>query len=160
MSVVVLAALSACAAVGMLIAIAGLTGRQLFSPVDVDAVVARSGRSLARLAMVGVAALFAGWHWAAERVFKVPAHEASSVIAWTVVAVGFGALFAAQSLVQLRPNSRAAQKLHTWLFAGLYLDERFARLTFRVWPPRITPGSSFRPALLLSTTMAPEETAS
>lgn len=65
MSVVVLAALSACAAVGMLIAIAGLTGRQLFSPVDVDAVVARSGRSLARLAMVGVAALFVlgvtGW---------------------------------------------------------------------------------------------------
>ena len=65
MSVVVLAALAACAAVGMLVAIAGLTGRQLFSSVDVDAVVARSGRSLARLAMVGVAALFVlgvtGW---------------------------------------------------------------------------------------------------
>lgn len=129
--------------------------------VSLVPMVAQSG-SLATvgLRVIGVAALFAGWHWAAERVFKVPAHEASSVIAWTVVAVGFGALFAAQSLVQLRPNSRAAQKLHTWLFAGLYLDERFARLTFRVWPPRITPGSSFRPALLLSTTMAPEETAS
>ena len=65
MSVVVLAALAACAAVGMLVAMAGLTGRQLFSSVDVDAVVARSGRSLARLAMVGVAALFVlgvtGW---------------------------------------------------------------------------------------------------
>jgi hypothetical protein len=65
MSVVVLAALAACAAVGLLIAVAGLTGRQLFSSVDVDAVVARSGRSLARLAIVGVAALFVlgvtGW---------------------------------------------------------------------------------------------------
>jgi protein-S-isoprenylcysteine O-methyltransferase Ste14 len=40
-------------------------GRQLFTPMDIDTVVARSGRTLARLALIGVAAVFVlamtGW---------------------------------------------------------------------------------------------------
>jgi len=111
------------------------------------------------LRVIGVAALYVGWHWAAARLFAVPAHQESSVIGWTVVALGFGALFAAQSLVQLRPHGHLSQKLHTWLFAGLYLDERFTRLTFRVWPPRLASASS-RAAPLGSTVLASEETSS
>ncbi len=65
MSALVLAALAAGVAVGLLITAAGVAGRPLFAPVDLDAVVARSGRSLARLAAVFAAGLFVlaatGW---------------------------------------------------------------------------------------------------
>ncbi len=36
-------------------------------------------------------------------------------------------------------EGRLARALYPWLFAGLYLDERFTRFTFRVWPPRFQP---------------------
>jgi tight adherence protein B len=51
--------------VGILIVVDGLLGRPLFAPVDLDAVVARSGRTLARLGIVAAAAVFVfaltGW---------------------------------------------------------------------------------------------------
>ena len=65
MTTLVFGALVAGAAVGMLIMTAGLAGRPLFSPVDLDAVLARSGRLLARSTAVIAAALFVlaatGW---------------------------------------------------------------------------------------------------
>jgi len=65
MTALILAALAAGAGVGLLIMAAGLTGRQLFSPVDVEAVLASSGRALARFAAVIGAGLFVlaatGW---------------------------------------------------------------------------------------------------
>ncbi|MEO8195136.1 MAG: NADH-quinone oxidoreductase subunit L [Thermoanaerobaculia bacterium] len=120
---------------------------------------AQSADSMATIGLraIGVAALYAGWHWGAARVFAVTAREATSLVGWTVVAVGVGALFAAQSLVQLRPHGRWSQKLHTWLFAGLYLDEGFTRLTFRVWPPRLAAAASSRAAPRLSADIAFEE---
>ncbi|CAN5487323.1 NADH-quinone oxidoreductase subunit L [soil metagenome] len=107
--------------------------------LSVVPMVAQSADALPTVALrvFGVGALYAGWHWIATLAFAVPTHVGTSAVGWTVVAVGFGALFAAQSLVQLRPASRLSQRLHTWLFAGLYLDERFTRLTFRIWPPRL-----------------------
>lgn len=65
MTIVVLALLAAGTAVGVLITIAGLAGRPLLAPVDLDALVARSGRALARFAATGAAAVFVfaftGW---------------------------------------------------------------------------------------------------
>lgn len=50
---------------GFLILLAGLTGRKLFQPVDLDALVSRSGRTLTRLGIVAAAAMFVfaltGW---------------------------------------------------------------------------------------------------
>ena len=65
MSVLVFVALVAGASIGVLIAAAGLAGRRLFRGVGVDAVVARSGATLTRLALAGTAAGFVlavtGW---------------------------------------------------------------------------------------------------
>jgi len=65
MNAIVFAALAAGVGVGVLIVAAGLTGRQLFGPVDVDELLARSGHVLGRLATSGAAALFVfaltGW---------------------------------------------------------------------------------------------------
>lgn len=114
----------------------------------------------AGLRVIGVAALYTGLHWAAQGVFLVPALEETSLLAWTIVALGFAVLFAAQSLVGLRPLGRLSQTLHTWLFAGLYLDEAFTRLTFRVWPPRLAGSTPHHKAPVLASAMASEETPS
>lgn len=77
---------------------------------------------------------FFGWHAVAEHL--VP-HAAPVAWLWGVVVVGFGSLFGAQTTLQLRPQGRLARTIHPWLFAGLWLDEGFTRLTFRLWPPRL-----------------------
>lgn len=63
------------------------------------------------------------------------------LIVWVLAC--FGLLFVIQGAVRARPNSALARTLYPWLFAGLYLDEIFTRLTFRVWPARVpaTPGT-------------------
>ena len=52
--------------------------------------------------------------------------------AWSLLV--FLALYAAQIAVSLRRPSAAASPIYDWIYAGLYLDERFTRLTFRLWP--------------------------
>ncbi len=86
--------------------------------------------------VLAVAILYFGWHALAE--YVVPSRvEASSPFGWCLAGLGFVGLFAVKSAVHLRPNGRFARSLHPWLFSGLYLDELFTRLTFRVWPPRL-----------------------
>jgi NAD(P)H-quinone oxidoreductase subunit 5 len=49
----------------------------------------------------------------------------------------FVVLFVVQGAVRARPQGALSRRLYPWLFAGLYLDEVFTRLTFRVWPARL-----------------------
>ena len=57
------------------------------------------------------------------------------LVAWAIGC--FVVLFIVQGAVRARPEGALARKLYPWLFAGLYLDEVFTRLTFRVWPARL-----------------------
>ncbi len=59
----------------------------------------------------------------------------------------FGLLFMVQGAVWDRPQGALARWLYPRLFAGLYLDELFTRLTFRLWPARVPamPGTLSRP---------------
>ncbi len=65
MSTLVFAALTAGAAVGLLLTASGLTGRQVFNGVDLDTLVARVSSACTRYALIGVAAVFVfaatGW---------------------------------------------------------------------------------------------------
>jgi NAD(P)H-quinone oxidoreductase subunit 5 len=88
------------------------------------------------LRVVGVVLLYLGWHALAER-FVPTGTDAPSVVGWYLAGLGFVGLFTAKAALQLRPDGRFARTLHPWLFAGLYLDELFTRLTFRVWPPNL-----------------------
>jgi NAD(P)H-quinone oxidoreductase subunit 5 len=84
----------------------------------------------------GVVLLYIGWHAVAAQL--MPSHVgASNALGWILVGAGFVGLFAVKSTLQMIPDGRVARALYPWLFAGLYLDERFTRLTFRVWPPRL-----------------------
>jgi NAD(P)H-quinone oxidoreductase subunit 5 len=57
-----------------------------------------------------------------------------ALVAWALGC--FVLLFVVQGTVRAHPQGALARNLYPWLFAGLYLDELFTRLTFRVWPAR------------------------
>ena len=94
----------------------------------------------------GVALTYFGLHDLFSLWVDVPT-VASSVhtfnIAWVLVC--FGLLFVLQSLIRARPHGHVASQLYPWFYAGLYLDEWFTRLTFRIWPARLVAPQSNLP---------------
>ena len=97
-----------------------------------------AGGVLLRMAPpVGVALVWFGLHrglhaWLGEAAPPSPVAGLLAVVAVTC----FALLFAAQTLVAVRPDHALSRRLHPWCFGGLYLDEWFTRLTLRVWPIR------------------------
>jgi len=85
------------------------------------------------LAVVAATQVYLGWHWVLAARIGVAALPPNFVLAaWSLLV--FLALYAAQIAVSLRRPSAAASPIYDWIYAGLYLDERFTRLTFRLWP--------------------------
>lgn len=84
-----------------------------------------------------------------------PATESvpASSLAWSIVASGLVLLFIAQTILLTRPTGVVARAIQPHLLRGLYMDDWFTRMTFRVWPPRLegpneqTPSSRTRPRL-------------
>ena len=90
----------------------------------------------------GVALAYFGLHHVFAWWLDMPASRTGGLglaVAWVLVC--FGLLFALQSLIRARPHGRVATALYPWFYAGLYLDEWFTRLTFRLWPARLSPQS-------------------
>ena len=98
----------------------------------------QGARQFARVALrcVGVLVLYFGWHAVFGLLLPLPAGSAASWPRWSLVVLGFTTLFVLQTALQTRPRGRLARALYPRLFAGFYLDERFTRLTFRLWPLR------------------------
>lgn len=103
---------------------------------------------------MAVATLYFGMHEAAVHFLRVPAQDGYSALGWGAVLAAFAALFVVQTVLFARPDGRLARALHPWLFAAFYLDERFTRLTFRVWPPTLP--SKEAPAKRFSIALASE----
>jgi NAD(P)H-quinone oxidoreductase subunit 5 len=61
-----------------------------------------------------------------------------TVLVMLVLALFFG-LFIVQSVIRATPNSPFAKRLYPWFYGGLYLDELFTRVTFRLYP--LTPST-------------------
>jgi NAD(P)H-quinone oxidoreductase subunit 5 len=88
------------------------------------------------MTLIMCAQIYFGWHWLlAERVGVVTFTPSSILAAWTVVI--FLALYAAQAVILSRQSLAPKSRLYDWIYAGLYLDERYTRLTFRLWPARV-----------------------
>ena len=96
------------------------------------------------LTYFGLHAVFGRW-LSADGTGAAPS---MALVAWVLGCFGF--LFVVQGAVRARPQGALARGLYPWLFAGLYLDELFTRLTFRLWPARApaTPGTLAPPAAL------------
>ena len=91
--------------------------------------------------LAGIAGAFAvalayfGLHLAFKHGVGAPTPANTGLVAWVIGC--FAVLFIVQGAVRARPQGTLARKLYPWLFAGLYLDELFTRLTFRLWPARV-----------------------
>lgn len=82
----------------------------------------------------GLALLYAGLH----RV--LPQAAPADGAAWPAMAalVLFAALFLVQSMLRAAPHAGWARRVQPWFFGGLFLDDLFTRITFRLWPLRAT----------------------
>ncbi len=102
-----------------------------------------AGATVVALAYFGLHALFSGWRGVSSAGMVSPA-----LVGWVLAC--FGLLFVVQGVLRVWPRGALARWLYPTLFAGLYLDELFTRLTFRLWPARTpaTPGTLPRPAAL------------
>jgi NAD(P)H-quinone oxidoreductase subunit 5 len=65
------------------------------------------------------------------------ASHAESPFKWFVVTAGLVWLFLVQTVLLTSRGGRLTRLLRPHLRSGLYLDEWFTRLTFRIWPPRL-----------------------
>ena len=84
--------------------------------------------------------LYVGWHWLVAEWIGVATLQPNFVLAvWSLLV--FVALYAAQVAVSMRRPAASASPFYDWIYAGLYLDERFTRLTFRLWPARVASGA-------------------
>lgn len=105
-------------------------------------------RSIVGVALrgAGITVLYFGGHAAAGHVLAFPEAEAMP-LTWLIVIAGFVLLFVVQLLLECRPEGQLARALQPRLFAGLYLDELFTRMTFRLWPPQLRHREAGTPAL-------------
>ncbi len=133
MTILVLAALAAGAAVGLLIMAAGLAGRPLFGPIDLEAVKARSGRRLARIAVMGAAALFVfaltGW---------VIGAGLAAAATWALPSVLGGKAQRAEVIARTEAIAVWTEMIRDSIVAASGLEEAITA-TAKVAPPAIAP---------------------
>lgn len=86
------------------------------------------------LGAFGVAFAYLGLHVLASAWLRVP-EQAPLTALWVLVAVAFIGLFLLQSLITIAPRSALAQSLYPWFYGGLFLDEKFNGIAFRLWAP-------------------------
>lgn len=90
------------------------------------------------LALIAAVQIYLGWHALLTRWLGLDERAPAALLAaWSLLV--FLALYALQSRAWLRRTSVAQAGLHGWIYAGLYLDEHFTALTFRLWPVRLPP---------------------
>jgi NAD(P)H-quinone oxidoreductase subunit 5 len=91
---------------------------------------------IAGLFALGASAAYFGWHILFELLApSLNAGIETSSFKWSIVVAGLGVLFLAQSILQTSPHGRFANWLQPHLISGLYIDDWFTRVTFRLWPP-------------------------
>lgn len=77
-----------------------------------------------------------------------PVAQAPGAIGAVFVAIAFAALFGLQSALATRPQGDLAARLYPAFYGGLFLDEKFSRIAFRLWPLRATETSAPAPTQL------------
>ena len=109
---------------------------------------AAGARALGRVILFtlgATAAYFAG-HAAFGTLLPALEEDPGVALRWWVVLGGLVLLFFAQTVLQASPNGWLARFLQPYLHSGLYLDDWFTRVTFRLWPPQLDRPAAIRPS--------------
>ena len=85
---------------------------------------------------LGATVAYFGWHVVFELIApEVNAGFETSPFKWNVVVGGLVVLYLAQTILQTSPTGWFANRVQPHLVSGLYIDDWFTRVTFRLWPP-------------------------
>lgn len=87
--------------------------------------------------VLGLTQLYLLWHLLFTGLAPMATIVAPPLIAWVMLC--FCALYASQIWLRCYPRGRLARALYPWAYCGFYLDETFTRLTFKLWPVRLSP---------------------
>lgn len=88
---------------------------------------------------VGLPLAYVGLHLAfATLVPALPPVAVPLALLWAVP-LAFAAQLVVQAAALAAPQSRLARALYPHAVSGFHLDDVFTRLTFRIWPPTLTP---------------------
>ena len=87
--------------------------------------------------MLALTQLYLLWHLLFTGLAPAASSVAMPLVAWVVLC--FCALYGAQVWLRCYPQGQLAKTLYPWAYCGFYLDETFTRLTFRLWPVRLSP---------------------
>jgi NAD(P)H-quinone oxidoreductase subunit 5 len=119
--------------IGPLALVLGLS----FAPMIGRALAAgRRAFLIAAVFTLGASTAYFGWHVVFELLApEINAAMEASSTKWTIVVTGLVVLYLAQSMLQTRPNGWFSRWLQPHLVSGLYIDDWFTRVTFRLWPP-------------------------
>ncbi len=91
---------------------------------------------LAMLFAIAATALYFGGHITFDYFAPwIDGGGSPSTLMWSIVVYGLAFLFVIQSILQVSPNGWFASWLQPHLLSGLYIDDWFMRLTFRLFPP-------------------------
>lgn len=88
------------------------------------------------LTILALTQLYSVWHLLFSAIVAQPDPVITPALAVWVCGL-FAMFFAVQAWLSAYPHGRLSQTLYPWVYHGFYLDERFTRLTFRVWPVRL-----------------------
>ncbi len=77
-----------------------------------------------------------------------PPAQVPGLMGVVLVGLAFAALFVVQSALATRPQGDLAARLYPAFYGGLFLDEKFSRIAFRLWPLRAPEASATAPASL------------
>ncbi len=96
-------------------------------------------RAFARAVLftLGATVAYYAGHAAFENLLPTMEPGPALELRWWIVLVGLVVLFLMQTVLQASPNGWFARLLQPFLQGGLYLDDWFTRVTFRLWPPQL-----------------------
>lgn len=84
--------------------------------------------------------LYLVWHWLFAAIVPPAGVLSGALTVWVVLC--FAALYSLQFWLRRYPRGVLANRLYPWAYNGFYLDETFTRLTFQIWPARLTPAQA------------------
>lgn len=84
--------------------------------------------------------LYLLWHALFAGLAPAPVAVASPLVAW--VMLSFAALYGTQVWLRCYPDGRFARAFYPWAYCGFYLDETYTRLTFKIWPVKLSPAQA------------------
>jgi NAD(P)H-quinone oxidoreductase subunit 5 len=90
--------------------------------------------------VLGLTQLYLFWHLMFASI--VPAAQTISMFQTVWVILCFGGLYCAQFWLRRNPRGEFATRLYPWANNGFYLDETFTRVTFKIWPARLSPAQA------------------